>query len=88
MFAKLEEDELQILTQSRMEEEEPPLAVQIDQTFEPSSYKQSSSSEPSNDDVAVGVTVITGYLGAGKSTVSFVKFVYNSFCILISLLEI
>lgn len=45
------------------DEETPPLAVQIDQSV------QSVSND--NDDVSVGVTVITGYLGAGKSTVSF-----------------
>ncbi|PON79660.1 Cobalamin biosynthesis [Parasponia andersonii] len=47
--------------------ETPPLAVQIDQSTEPYS---------SNDDVSVGVTVITGYLGAGKSTL--VNYILNS----------
>lgn len=36
------------------EDEDPPVAIQINQTPSPT----------------VGVTVITGYLGAGKSTVS------------------
>jgi len=42
------------------EDEEPPLAVQIQGNDEFVSQKSS-----------VGVTLITGYLGAGKSTVSF-----------------
>ncbi|KAL5553655.1 hypothetical protein UlMin_041056 [Ulmus minor] len=49
------------------EEENPPLAVQIDQ--------QGPTRSP-NDDVSVGVTVITGYLGAGKSTL--VNHILNS----------
>ncbi|OMO93409.1 hypothetical protein CCACVL1_06500 [Corchorus capsularis] len=56
------------------EEEEPPLAIQIDQTVgEPS---QSSSEQPPYDNVSVGVTVITGYLGAGKSTL--VNYILNA----------
>lgn len=43
------------------EDEEPPLAIQI-QADNESNSQQSS----------VGVTLITGYLGAGKSTVSFI----------------
>lgn len=45
------------------EEDSPPLAVQIEETAHESSYSHD------NDDVSVGVTVITGFLGAGKSTV-------------------
>ncbi|XP_050374396.1 uncharacterized protein LOC126791940 [Argentina anserina] len=41
------------------DEEAPPLAVEIDQPF---------SSGPTDVDDPVGVTVITGYLGSGKST--------------------
>jgi len=44
------------------EDEEAPLAVQIQGNDEFDSQKSS-----------VGVTLITGYLGAGKSTVSFFK---------------
>ncbi|KAJ4710777.1 COBW domain-containing protein 1 [Melia azedarach] len=44
------------------EEDSPPLAVQIEETAHESSYSHD------NDDVSVGVTVITGFLGAGKST--------------------
>ncbi|GMN41975.1 hypothetical protein TIFTF001_011192 [Ficus carica] len=54
------------------EEENPPLAVQIDQSTEP----YSNDIRTPNDDVSVGVTVITGYLGAGKSTL--VNHVLNS----------
>lgn len=42
------------------EDEDPPLAIQINQTPSPT----------------VGVTVITGYLGAGKSTVSRYTHIY------------
>lgn len=49
------------------EEEEAPLAVQIE---------QSDSKRPQHGDVSVGVTVITGYLGAGKSTL--VNHILNS----------
>ncbi|XP_015894959.3 uncharacterized protein LOC107428882 isoform X2 [Ziziphus jujuba] len=49
------------------EEDDPPLAVQIDQP---------TSTAPQDDDVSVGVTVITGYLGAGKSTL--VNHILNS----------
>jgi len=45
------------------DEEEPPLAIQIDEEI------KHSTQRPPNDDVSVGVTVITGYLGSGKSTV-------------------
>lgn len=45
------------------EDEDPPLAVEINKSTPPQSQ---------NDDVSVGVTVITGYLGAGKSTVSLI----------------
>lgn len=46
------------------EDEDPPLAVEIKQTLDPS--LQNFEQLP-----PVGVTVITGYLGAGKSTVLF-----------------
>lgn len=49
------------------DEEEPPLAIQIDQAVQEPS--QSNPEQPQDDNVSVGVTVITGYLGAGKSTV-------------------
>ncbi|KAK4263561.1 hypothetical protein QN277_028955 [Acacia crassicarpa] len=52
------------------EEEFPPLAVQIQQD-------ESTSQDPVTDSKAsVGVTVITGYLGAGKSTL--VNYILNS----------
>lgn len=63
---------LQLLAQTRMigsrmedEEEDPPLAVEIKQ-------EESISQRDDQAEVkaSVGVTVITGYLGAGKSTVS------------------
>ncbi|XP_048227881.1 COBW domain-containing protein 1 isoform X4 [Ricinus communis] len=47
-------------------EEDPPVAVEI----------ASESERPPTDDVSVGVTVITGYLGAGKSTL--VNHILNS----------
>ncbi|KAK4765763.1 hypothetical protein SAY86_026853 [Trapa natans] len=47
------------------EEEEPPLAVEI-----------STADLPEDSDFTVGVTVITGYLGAGKSTL--VNYILNS----------
>ncbi|KAK7836846.1 protein kti12 like protein [Quercus suber] len=52
------------------DEEEPPLAVQIDEEI------KHSTQRPPNDDVSVGVTVITGYLGSGKSTL--VNHILNS----------
>ncbi|KAE8023150.1 hypothetical protein FH972_008888 [Carpinus fangiana] len=58
------------------DEEEAPLAVQIEESLEPYPYEQSNSRRPENDDVCVGVTVITGYLGAGKSTL--VNHILNS----------
>lgn len=48
------------------EEEAPPLAVEIEQPVEPYSSGAKDIDDP------VGVTVITGYLGSGKSTVSSV----------------
>jgi Mrp family chromosome partitioning ATPase len=45
------------------DEEEPPLAVQI-------AEEKIVAASPPNGDVSVGVTVITGYLGSGKSTVT------------------
>ncbi|KAF3431564.1 hypothetical protein FNV43_RR26295 [Rhamnella rubrinervis] len=58
------------------EEEEAPLAVEVDEPIELSSQNQLSSSPPKDGDVSVGVTVITGYLGAGKSTL--VNHILNS----------
>lgn len=52
------------------EEEGPPLAVQIQQDESASQYSESDSK------ASVGVTVITGYLGAGKSTL--VNYILNS----------
>ena len=50
------------------DEEEPPLAIRIDRTVQEPS--QSNPEQRPDENVSVGVTVITGYLGAGKSTVS------------------
>ncbi|XP_062162320.1 uncharacterized protein LOC133869352 isoform X2 [Alnus glutinosa] len=58
------------------EQEEAPLAVQIEEILEPYPHEQFNSRRPENDDVCVGVTVITGYLGAGKSTL--VNHILNS----------
>ncbi|KAG8661657.1 hypothetical protein MANES_01G028800v8 [Manihot esculenta] len=59
------------------EEDDPPVAVEIDQSAQQSySHPQSDSKRPQTDDVPVGVTVITGYLGAGKSTL--VNHILNS----------
>ncbi|KAJ9174178.1 hypothetical protein P3X46_017233 [Hevea brasiliensis] len=59
------------------EVDDPPVAVEIDQTGQQSYYhSQSDSKRPQTDDVSVGVTVITGYLGAGKSTL--VNHILNS----------
>lgn len=44
------------------DEEDPPLAVEIGETI-------TAAERHEDDGVSVGVTVITGYLGAGKSTV-------------------
>lgn len=53
------------------DDEEPPMAIQIQPDV--SVRKILSSS----DTVSVGVSVITGYLGAGKSTVSpFLSLIY------------
>jgi adenylylsulfate kinase-like enzyme len=51
------------------EDEDPPLAVQI-QSHDHESISQQSS---------VGVTLITGYLGAGKSTVTIFFFPFSNF---------
>ncbi|XP_034201264.1 COBW domain-containing protein 1 isoform X2 [Prunus dulcis] len=58
------------------DEEAPPLAVEIDQPTEPYPQQQSNSSGHKDGDAPVGVTVITGYLGAGKSTL--VNHIINS----------
>jgi polynucleotide 5'-kinase involved in rRNA processing len=52
------------------EDEDPPLAVQI-QSHDHESISQQQSS--------VGVTLITGYLGAGKSTVTIFFFPFSNF---------
>lgn len=49
------------------DDEEAPMAVQIQPDIP---VGKTLSAEESSDAVSVGVTVITGYLGAGKSTVS------------------
>ncbi|XP_021756980.1 COBW domain-containing protein 1-like isoform X2 [Chenopodium quinoa] len=51
------------------DDEEPPVAIEIDETI---SYQNLQNDEVS----VVGVTVITGYLGAGKSTL--VNYIINS----------
>ncbi|WRX13276.1 CobW/HypB/UreG [Theobroma cacao] len=56
------------------DEEEPPLAIQIDQALQEPS--QSNPEQPQDENVSVGVTVITGYLGAGKSTL--VNYILNA----------
>ena len=48
----------------KMEDEDPPLAVEIGETI-------TAVQQHEDDGVSVGVTVITGYLGAGKSTVTY-----------------
>ncbi|CAN6550444.1 unnamed protein product [Malus baccata var. baccata] len=58
------------------DEEAPPLAIEIDQPLGPYSQQQPNSSSHKDDDVLVCVTVITGYLGAGKSTL--VNHILNS----------
>ncbi|KAM1741236.1 hypothetical protein ACFX12_011382 [Malus domestica] len=58
------------------DEEAPPLTIEIDQPLGPYSQQQPNSSSHKDDDVLVGVTVITGYLGAGKSTL--VNHILNS----------
>ncbi|TQD89307.1 hypothetical protein C1H46_025156 [Malus baccata] len=58
------------------DEEAPPLAIEIDQPLGPYSQQQPNSSSHKDDDVLVGVTVITSYLGAGKSTL--VNHILNS----------
>ncbi|KAK8522849.1 hypothetical protein V6N13_115796 [Hibiscus sabdariffa] len=56
------------------DQEEPPLAIRIDQTVE--EPYQSDPEQPQNENFSVGVTVITGYLGAGKSTL--VNYILNA----------
>lgn len=52
------------------EDEDPPLAVEINETLDHQSFNQSLQKYENTDELPpVGVTVITGYLGAGKSTV-------------------
>lgn len=56
------------------DDEEPPLAVQIEKTAD--LYASPPPNQPDNIEASVGVTVITGYLGAGKSTL--VNFILNA----------
>lgn len=49
------------------EEDDAPLAVELEETV-PVKPSSSHSKQPQGEDVPVGVTVITGYLGSGKST--------------------
>ncbi|GMH01785.1 hypothetical protein Nepgr_003624 [Nepenthes gracilis] len=60
------------------EDEEPPLAVGIDDLENPNPPQLSDQpvKQSENGDAVVGVTVITGYLGAGKSTL--VNYILNS----------
>lgn len=63
------------------EDEDPPLAVEINQVIEPGTSQPSDQSHQRHENVeasSVGVTVITGYLGAGKSTVSIAQSSYLS----------
>ncbi|XP_010551388.1 PREDICTED: COBW domain-containing protein 1 [Tarenaya hassleriana] len=54
------------------DEEEPPIAVRIEPDF---SYGQTPLEQERTDAVSVGVTIVTGYLGAGKSTL--VNYILN-----------
>ncbi|GFZ10892.1 cobalamin biosynthesis CobW-like protein [Actinidia rufa] len=61
------------------DEEEPPIAVEINETLDLAPPTPSDQSDQRQDIVEappVGVTVITGYLGAGKSTL--VNYVLNT----------
>ncbi|XP_010258098.1 PREDICTED: COBW domain-containing protein 1 isoform X2 [Nelumbo nucifera] len=60
------------------DDEIPPLAVEVDRISEPnaSEFTGKPENRRSADEDSVGVTVITGYLGAGKSTL--VNFILNS----------
>ncbi|KAF5745432.1 hypothetical protein HS088_TW07G01016 [Tripterygium wilfordii] len=59
------------------DDEDVPLAVQIDEIIEKPNSQVQHGLRPAVDDAAsVGVTVITGYLGAGKSTL--VNYILNS----------
>ncbi|XP_043687037.1 COBW domain-containing protein 1 isoform X2 [Telopea speciosissima] len=60
------------------DDDAPPLAVQIDVINETNSLESSETSENRRIDseCSVGVTIITGYLGAGKSTL--VNFILNA----------
>lgn len=55
------------------EDDDPPLAVEINETIPLQSH---------NNDVSVGVTVVTGYLGAGKSTVNLIPLSQLLLCFL------
>ncbi|KAI3733755.1 hypothetical protein L6452_13211 [Arctium lappa] len=58
------------------EEEDPPLAVEINETLDRQSFNQSLVKHENVEEFPpVGVTVITGYLGAGKSTL--VNYILN-----------
>lgn len=51
------------------EDEDPPLAVEINQLSDHHTSNPSLERPENVDASSVGVTVITGYLGSGKSTV-------------------
>ncbi|KAL7590729.1 hypothetical protein Lser_V15G37325 [Lactuca serriola] len=59
------------MTNRKMEEEDedPPLTLEINETLDHQPFNQSLQKHENIDELLpVGVTVITGYLGAGKST--------------------
>ncbi|KAE8732913.1 Beta glucosidase 40 [Hibiscus syriacus] len=56
------------------DQEEPPLAIRIDQTAE--EPPQCVTQQPQDENFSVGVTVIIGYLRAGKSTL--VNYILNA----------
>ncbi|XP_022733757.1 COBW domain-containing protein 1 isoform X1 [Durio zibethinus] len=73
-FSEKEKERQNWIAEMSDNEEEPPLAIRIDQIVaEPS---QSNPEQRPDDNVSVGVTVITGYLGAGKSTL--VNYILNA----------
>ena len=74
------------------DDEEPPLAIAMNETIDqnPSQPSHQSNQQPEIAKAPpVGVTVITGYLGAEKSTVissfHFLLILYNSLSIYLSM---
>lgn len=63
-------------------DEEPPLAVEINDAVNSNQLTKSSKLPP------VGVTVITGYLGSGKSTVIYASPLLIQFIIRLVSLEL